>query len=193
MVSLKYGLHFTFLEAFLNQLWVGSFGTSIRSKIETKDIQSIRFCFKDPIREWIDPYEFANELGLYRIKEESPVFEAENRYYVVTAVARSKSISIIAQDRNNKTVDVKSHVTPLIDASANVSTETFQDLGITFKGQEKLVFGVELYELVYNINTKRFRMKWSEEPVMIRGEEKLQQVIKPSFIGEKEDIFITVD
>ena len=74
------------------------------------------------------------------------------RYYLVTAVARSKGISIISEGDNKQVMDIDGEVKKLANVSGNISIQKNQTGCVTFKGEKDLAFGVELYELEYKTN-----------------------------------------
>ena len=111
------------------------------------------------------------------------------RYFLVTAVVRSPSINIIAEDEQMRTVDIDVETLQLANISPDISAEKVGKGEITFKGKQSLVFGVELYELVYDSAENCFRFKTVTERIRLRDSdsETIRTDIKPAFIGECEE------
>jgi hypothetical protein len=91
------------------------------------------------------------------------------RYFLVTAVVKSPSINIIADDEQKRAVDVDVKALQIANISTNVSLEYAGKGEIIFKGKHNLVFGVGLYELIiYDSNYNCFRFKTVAETVKLR-------------------------
>lgn len=188
-----------FLEGFLNILSIGSsLGTKVRAYFEEKGARKISFNFADATRDSVQPELLRSELGRYHVKEDSNLSaEEERRYYIVTGLAKSPSISIIAEGNNQKRLDVNAQAVGISNFSADVSILKSEEGKIIFSDKKRLVFGVELFELEYNNITKRFRLKLTEEVFKVRKEqeeESIRKVLKPAFIGDpkKGDIFFEI-
>jgi hypothetical protein len=181
-----------FLEGFLNVLSMGNFGTKVRAYFEQKGTQKVSFSFADATRDSVDPELLRSELGRYHVKEDSNLSEEGQRYYIVTGLAKSPSISIIAEGENQKKLDIDAKAGGISTISSDVSIQKSQEGKIIFNGQKRLVFGVELCELEYNHITRRFRLKQTDEVFKVReagGKEvmRTRKVLKPVLIGNKGD------
>lgn len=192
-MSANVGLQF--VEAF-----IGQFSPKIEAVFGEKNTQVIQFTFTNPTRDYIDPQSLQSEFGKYHVKENnSSLIEEGHRYYISTGVIKSSSISINATDDKKRTVDVKGEIQGLVNASGNISVKQADDGLITFEGNKKLAFGLEICELKYNDITKRFKLETFSEPISFReaGEQKIRygpQKAKPIVIAspEDEDPFISV-
>jgi hypothetical protein len=186
-----------FLEGFLNVLSIGSLGTKIRAYFEEKSARNIRFNFGNATRDSVQPELLKNELGRYHVKEDSNLSEEGRRYYIVTGLAKSPSISIIVEGNDQKRLDINAQAAGISNFSTDVSIQKYEEGKTIFNGKKRLVFGVELFELEFNSIAKRFRMKLVEEVFKIRKgeeEESIRKVLKPIFIGDSEggDIFFEI-
>jgi hypothetical protein len=192
-VSADLGLQF--LEGFLNALGTQAVGTRIRAYFRSKNTKTMNFQFGNATRDYVNPSSLS--LGGYKVKEENVLYAPGRRFYIVTGVARSNSISIIAQGENQKTLDMNAQAPMIAGGSANISVENISGGKVIFKGQKKLAFGVELYELVYNTVTKRLMFDLVTEAFSVRkGEETgTRKVMKPAFVGptQESDIFIELE
>lgn len=84
----------------------------------------------------------ATKFQNYRIKRDSAMYREHYRYFLVTALIRSSSISIIAEDEQNRLVDLDRKAMQLVDVSSNVSVKKSGKGKLTFKGNQSLVSGV---------------------------------------------------
>jgi len=181
-----------FLEGFLNVLAIGSLGTKIRAHFEEKSARKIKFNFADATRDSVQPELLRSVLGRYHVKEDSNLAEEGRRYYIVTGLAKSPSISIITEGNNQKRLDVNAQAAGISNFSAGVSIQKSEEGKIIFNGKKRLVFGVELFELEYNHITKRFTLKLTEEVFKVRKagvqeETSTRKVLKPALLGNKEE------
>ena len=189
-----------FLEGFLNVLSGGSFGTKVRAYFNEKGAQKMSFNFADAIRDSVQPELLRRELDRYHLNEVSSLSEEGRRYYVVTGLAKSHSISIIAEGDNQKRLDIDVQAVGITNISSDVTIKKAQEGKIIFNGKERLVFGIELFELEYNHITRRFKLKQTDEVFKVReagGREliRTRKVLQPVLI-ENEDHdegFITVE
>jgi hypothetical protein len=118
------------------------------------------------------------------------------RYFLVVSVVRSPSISIISEDEQMRAIDVEAEAMQLASVSAGISVERSGQGELTFRGKQNLVFGIELYELLYDIRESLFRFKTVTETVKLRDKdsEVTRTDIKPAFIGDPDngDVFLPV-
>lgn len=192
-VSGKIGIDL--LEGFLNALGPtgGSVGTKVRGSYEATNTQTISFQFINATRDYVDPFLFGNKLDGYRINERNPLYSARRRYYVVTGVARTSSISIKVQGDNKKDVNANVNAMQTISTSGGLCVKNSGQGQITFKGEKKLAFGVELYELKYHASDNRFLMEIMKDALVMRDKSK-EKTPRPALLGHpiKGDVFIPV-
>ena len=107
------------------------------------------------------------------------------------------SISIIAEDEQMRAVDFDAKAMQLADVSTDVYVEKSGKGELTFKGKQSLVFGVELYELLYDTKEKCFRFNTVRESVRLRDRDsraEIKEDVKPAFIGDANEgnAFLTI-
>jgi hypothetical protein len=157
-----------FLEGFLNVLSRDNFGSKIRAYFNEKGAQKMRFNFADATRDSVQPQLLTSELGRYHVKEDSSLSEEGRRYYIVTGLAKSPSISIIAEGNNQKQLDIDAQVAGISDISSDVSVKKAHEGKTVFEGKDRLVFGIELCELEYDHTTRRFKFTQTDELFKVR-------------------------
>jgi hypothetical protein len=180
-----------FLEGFLNILVAGVFGTDIKATLESENVQKLKFQFSETTREYVEPNDFGYKLDGYTVNDKSALFDPKSRYFLVTSVFRSPSIGIDAERINKKVFDVATKIIQLADISSKVSHSKSEEGMIVFRGKTKLGYAIQLFELEYDSDAKRVRMKPTKEyyRVLKEGEEqeRTRQVLKPAFIGNEEE------
>ena len=182
------------LEGFLNALGPVGAGSKIRGSYEKDSKQSIKFTFTNATRDYVDAALFGSALASgYKFNTKNALYEEGRRYFVVTGVAKSPSISIALDGDQKQVMDVNAEVKQLVNASGGISIETSGSGQITFKGDKSLAFGVELFELSYDIDKQKFSMSTINEAVGIRGDTKQVEQVVHTQINESEEgnAFIT--
>jgi hypothetical protein len=178
------------LEGFLNTLGPVGLGSKVRASYEKDSKQSIKFTFTNAVRDYVDPILLGSKLGEeeYKFNTKNALYADGRRYFVVVAVAKSPSISILAEGDQKQVMNIDAEVKQLVNTSGGISIENSGSGQITFKGNKSLVFGVELLELRYDINNQKFTMSTVNEPMGLRGQN------KASFIGDaaEGDAFFTL-
>jgi hypothetical protein len=95
-IDINFGIEF--LEGFLTAMGAGGIINKVRSGYESKNTRALKFRFADITRDSTDPFWLGEEISDYTIKKESAMYGESYRYFLVTSVVRSPSISIIAED-----------------------------------------------------------------------------------------------
>ena len=151
----------------------------LRSAYGSKNTKSIKFRFSNVTRDYINPFLLGSELNGYRVIEDHPLYSESYRYYVVTGVVRSTSISIIAQENDNKEANIQiDPIQQLVSVSTEFTIKKSGDKEITFEGGKKLAFAIELYELIYDKVSKRFRMKPTIIQNRVRKDDNSEQIYR---------------
>jgi hypothetical protein len=177
------------LEGFLNKLGPVGTGSKIRGSYEKDSKMNIKFTYTNATREYIDAAALGSTLGMgYKFETTNALYKEGRRYFVVTGVAKSPSISIITNADKKQQMDINADVKQLASASANISTEISGSGQITFKGNKSLAFGVEVFELGYDIDEQKFSMSSVGEAMGLRGK------AESALIGNSEEgnAFVTV-
>jgi hypothetical protein len=193
-VSAKVGL--SLLEGFLGAIGAAGWISKLRLSMEGKDAASLRFRFADPLRDHLDPLQLELALREYKPDWKKSLFDPERRYFMTTAVVRSRAISVTAEDRNARAVDVDVDALKVLSEKVGVKVEKSAQSEITFSGGKPLAFGIELHEVLYQ-PAKRNRLGLAGTSGAVRaraagdGEE---PATRASFIGDavKGDIFLRV-
>ena len=97
-------------------------GTNIRANYESRDAKTIKFRFSSPTRDYVeDPYYLNVKLQRHKIAQGHEL--KGRRYYLVTGVVRSPSVSIIGEDENAKSIDADVKALETAEGSAALSIE----------------------------------------------------------------------
>lgn len=193
-VSARVGLGL--LEGFLTALGAAGIVNKVRASYEARNANVLKFRFARATRDSVDVLLLGSKLIRHKLVEDHPLYEEGYRYYLVTAVARTPSISIIAENAKTKAVNVDVGAMQIADVATGVSVEKSSEGEVTFVGGKSLAFGVELHELLYD--TKRNKLKLKLPPGAIRvlrgAREASGRLVEPAFIGGVEgDVFLTID
>ena len=187
--SLDFG--FKFLEGFLNILVAGVFGTDIKAALQSENVQKLKFQFSETTREYVEPNDFGYKLDGYTVNDKGGLFDPKSKYFLVTSVFRSPSIGIDAERTNERVIDVATKILQSADISSKVSYSKSEQGMIVFTGKIKLGYAIQLFELEYDSDTKRVRMKPIKEYYRVleegKEQERTRQVLKPAFIGNEEE------
>src|SRR2546425_2350227 len=104
-VDIKTGLGL--LEGFLVAVGAGAIVDKVRAEYEAARARTIRFRFPDATRDSVDPIELGTRLEEHKLAEDHPLWAPANRYYLVTAVARTSSITVRAGTGESESVDLE--------------------------------------------------------------------------------------
>lgn len=182
-----------FLEGFLNALGPAVVGSKVRASYESSSKNKITFTFENPTRDYIDPGLLGRKLIDHTLMSQHALIAEGRKYYIVTGVARSSSISVISEGDTKQILDLDAQVMKLANISGDISIQKNQTGRVTFKGDKNLAFGVELYELKYIYDggegRGKFRMDIQDKALVARGEE--EQTV-PLF-GPEEDVVISIN
>lgn len=173
-----------FLDGFLNAFGIGNLIQKIHSDFQTKGIRSIRFSFKNPIKDYINVKKMGDELEKkkFTFSDGHPLYDKKNRYYVVTAVARTPSFSVIAIDNHGSTTEFGIEPFRIGDVDVNRSKSDSNEKMLTFEKKDPIAFGVEMHELIPNHSDQTVKIRGMEKYVGLRAVN--QDVRKPIFIGD---------
>ena len=187
-VSGKAGLDF--LEGFLDKLGAAGIGGKIRGVYEGSKSNKLLFAFPNPKRDSVDPFAFGSKLMGHGFITDHPLYAENRRYYVVTGIAKTNSISIQLEGDEKKILDTEANITQIANVSGDLKLENSQSGKVTYTGNKDLAFGVELYELQYPKDTQKFTMSPLGDAKVLRGE---QAAVSPAMIGDPEgDAFISI-
>jgi hypothetical protein len=183
------------LEGFLVAFGAGPLTAKAKAEYETKGVQKLRFRIVAPARDSVDPFDLGAALVGKRLVEDNPWWSEDNRYYLTTAVARTSSIGVAAEDGSSLGIDVDIEALKIAGASSGFAVERAAENEVVYAGDRPLAFGVELCELSYDRKRASFRLKSAEHALRLRGRSS-QPVEDPTlraFIGgEHDDAFVTL-
>jgi hypothetical protein len=165
---------------------------SFKQAYASKKASRIRFRFRDATRDYVDPLALGTALKNCRLDTTHPFVADGHTYFVVGGVVRTQSISIVAEDMRENSIDVDIGAMQLADAKARVDATRTNIGEITYTGPDKLAIGVELYELVDDREQQKLTLKLPKKvPRTLRGQS--APAVAPAFVGAPDgDIFITV-
>jgi hypothetical protein len=185
------------LEGFFGAIGaVGAVG-NIKANYEQKRASTVRFKLLDPRRDSVDTLAFGKALIGCRLNARHPFVHANNRYYIATAVVRSASITVSAEDANSQDVAVEaSALQAAIGPKVKLGVKRENSGEITYDGRVPLVFGVELLEMIFDEAENKFYLKGLPDPQVIRDENADRKRLDDSreFIGDarRGDVFLNL-
>jgi hypothetical protein len=191
-VSVRAGLGL--LGGFLGALGAPLAAARVTASYERGTTRSLHFRLADATRSSLDPFLLGMKLRNARLDAKNPFIQDGQRYYVTTAVIWATSLTILAEDGAKAAVDVDVDVgAGLLDAEAGLSVEKGGAGELRYEGKRPLAIGVELHELLYDREQKRFLMQFANDIVRVRSEGPVQR--QGAFIGDekRDDAFVTID
>ena len=144
-------------------------GSSIRTIYESSSKNGIAFSFEEPKRDSIDPILFGARITKHKFMENNLFYSENRRYFVTIGTAKSSSITIEVIGNERSSMDVDAKVMSVVEGNGKVRVEKSKTGKITFKGDKSLVFGTELYELVYDKDIDGFKMYVSDKAKTLKG------------------------
>lgn len=191
-VSFSNGLDL--LEGFFSALGSLQMFQGIKTEYARQKAHSFQFSFLSPTRDSIDIAVLGARLIRHRFKKLHALVNEGNRYYLVTALAKSQSISVEAQTKGKGSVELDAKLMSVAKLENKVGMEQTGAGKLTFSGNTPLVFGVELYELTYDKEEHRLKLLLAEGAIKVRsglGERTKEVPAQPAFLGDPQgEIFI---
>jgi hypothetical protein len=178
-ISAKAGL--SFLGAFLAALGAAPVLDKIRVSFDAGTARVMSFRFTEAVRDSVDPLKLGTRLRGAKLVADHPSVSPENRFYLVTGVARTASISVTAQDDRGGEADLELGLAALADVSPRLKIERTGKGDVTFRGEKRLAFGLELHELIFDARRQQLRLATSGA-VAVRGRAS-GSLVNPVFIG----------
>ncbi len=188
--TLDVNIGLEFAEEFLSAI-SGGIPVQLRAHYSSQNVKKVRFRFPDMRRDWLDVLLLNERLVGQKMKEQhrNSFYGKGYRYFVATAVARSQSISIIAEDQNMKALDMD--IDPsLMKISPKLAVYSSRKGEVTFQGKKKLGFAIEVVELKYDEQKNEFSIGLVYDTIKFRKTKPA-----PVLIGDAESgsMFINVD
>ena len=179
------------LDGFLGSLGAGAVLQSIKAEMEAKKVRSLKFRIAAAVRDSVDPLALGVLLQRSKVADDAPFLGPQYRYYLVTAVARSRSISVATHQESDGGPKVSLGLAHVADVKGEVKITRADDGELTFTGEKVLAFGVELYELAWMEQKKQLKLKISGDAIPLRSDRDPRPLAEPAFIGGMDDdIFI---
>jgi hypothetical protein len=177
------------LEGFFTAVGAMKLFDEVKADYAKKRAHSFRFSFKDTRRDSIDVGLMGSRLIRHRFDDRHALVNPGNRYYLVTGIARSSGITVTAETKESSSVALGAEVLKIAKAGGKVEIARGGEGVITYTGDKKLVFGVELYELKYDEKRQKMKMLLPPGAIQIRSAsaEEKRQLLKPAFIGGADD------
>ena len=184
------------LEGFFAALGHPAIFQKIKLEYSRQKTHSFQFSFLKPLRDAVDVGVMGSRLIRHRFKKQHALVNEGNRYYLVTATAKSKNLTVNAQSKSRANIELDGKALGLANATNKVRMEKSGDGSITFSGSIPLVFGVELYELSYDQDEDKLKMTLPDGAIKVRsglgGPEEMP--IQPAFIGgDSGDVFFHLE
>ena len=176
-IDVGVGLLGSFLSGFGMAVPVGD----IKAKWQARGASRASFRMGAAVRDSVDPGRFGVALIGNTLRSDHPLVDPASRYYVVTAVARCKALTIAPADERGQAVELGTDL-PWV-GQANTGVEVTRGLAgeVSVSGDQLLAFGVELYELV--ARGDRIRMRLPEGALTVRSMRETAARPLPAWIG----------
>lgn len=190
--SVKTELGLGLLEGFLLALGATLPLAEVKAHWTAKGARNLRFKIEDARRDSVDPGQLGLALIDNALSEDHPLYDEKNRYYLVTGVARSKSLTVAFEDEQGKALDLGVDAAGIGTAEAGVGITRGATGEVRFAGRRSLAIGVELYELY--VLGERIRMRLPDGALTMRTTGAPAARARPVFIGgEDSDVFLELD
>ena len=192
-VTFKAG--FGLMEGFLTALGAAGMVTKIRVGFEKGDTSQLRYRFANATRDSVDVLQMGMELIGKQMMKDHPLYDEDNRYFLVTGVARSPSINVAAEDKMGRSIDLDLEALKLAGIGTGISIEKAGQGETMFSGKKSLAFGVEVLELSYDCEENRLELKMQSDAIkLMHDQSPPQTLIGPVFIGDEQgDAFFSVE
>ena len=193
--DVKFGVGLSLLENFFNAVSAPGIFHKIKAEYSLQHAHSFVFSFTCVERQSMDAGLFGSRLIRHRFNDEHAMVNPGNRYYVVSGLAQSPGITVSANTKDCNKIKLDAEVLKIAGGEVGIEIEQSHEGEITYTGDTKLVFGVELYELIYDEKRNKMKMLLPKEAVQVmaaqQGEQKL---LRPAELGgPDEDAFFDLD
>jgi hypothetical protein len=187
--ELNFGLGL--LGGFLAALGAPGVLSNVGTQYRRSQTNALAFEFREATRDSIDPGALGDALIDRRLRENHPLVLEGSTYFVVSGLARSPSLTVHATTEAASGAGVDVEAIQVATAQAGLTVRRESDTTVTYKGDRALVFGVELYELLYDDAAAGFRMLTPDGPLYTHGAR--PSAPEPAFVGSDGDAFVELD
>lgn len=174
------------LENFLLALGVGGVLSALKLGYTKEGTATVRFRFDRAQRESVDIGLLARSLAKSTFDASSPLVNPGNRYYLVAAVVRTPSLSVVAENAGQQAVEIGAEVLATVNASTGLDARRSSSGEVTFEGERPLAIGVEVYELLYDEKAGKLRMSNPEGALALRGDKPSGRAAGPAVMGDPD-------
>ena len=189
--SVKAEAGFGLLEGFLAALGANFPFGEAKARWAAHGVQALRFKLLDARRDSVDVGRLGVALIDNALAANHPLLDDEQRYFVVSAVCRSPSVSVAFEDATGHAVELGTELAGFGSAEAGVAIASARNAEVTFTGAQPLAFGVELYEVV--ARGERIRLKLPDAALNIRAAGAPAARPQPAFVGgDDADLFVRI-
>lgn len=190
--GVKIDAGFGLLEVFLIALGAAFPISKAKAHWESKGVHTLRFKVGGARRDSVDIGRLGLALIDNNLSAAHPLYDEKSRYYLVTGVARSKSLTVLFEDERGMGIDLGADVIEIGNVNAGVGVTKGASGEVTFDGPKLLAFGVELYELF--VRGDRIRLRLPAVAVNVRGAGAPAGRPQPAFIGGADaDVFMDLE
>jgi hypothetical protein len=191
-VDFEVGINF--LDAFLSGFGIGAVIGKIKSAFQSKRAKTIKYGFKNATRDSVDVMHLGRILMKHQLDQNHPLYSKDNRYYLVTAVARTPSLSMLVEDKDSKAVDIEVGAINTEIASSKAKVEKSERSALTVKTDRKLGFGVELHELTFDLKLNKMYLKPPDQFMNVRDANWKGRKSWPTLLDTPDnDLFMEVE
>jgi hypothetical protein len=156
----------------------------IKAEFENKHASKVRFQLKDATRDSVDAFEFGKSLIPCKLNGRQPFVRPGNRYYAVTGVLRSKSITLHSEDETSTKIGLDiGALHNAVDVGGKIAVSSDAEGEATYTGLTPLAFGVELVELLYDDNESKFFIAGIREAATVRADKERRVLIGDAKAG----------
>jgi hypothetical protein len=189
-VSLKVGI--SLLSNFLNALGAAGLIDKLKASVQETNARNVAFRFTKVSRESLSPVGLGEALVGHHLNQSNAWVKQGNQYFAVTAVLRSRSISIQGRDDQDSAAGLGAGVATVADVDGKVQVKRESDSDVTYSGRDPLAIAVELYELRWDAGRQELVFNTPRGPLRILG---LQETDPPDpvFVGDDQDAFIEAE
>lgn len=182
------------LEGFFAAIGAAGVAGKMKAEYDKKGVKTMRFRLSKPTRDSVDPLAFGAALAGHTLNEGHPFIQRNNRYFVTTAVVRTRSLSVTAENESADTVDLDVEVMKSVHGTASLSATKSGEGEITYDGSQPVAIGVELHELKYDSERRKFAIQIAHDAVRVRTVAGRKREAAPRFIGDdkSDDAFIAI-
>lgn len=184
------------LDSFLSSLGANNISGNFKTEFKKKGIQGLKFFFNDIERDSVDVLKLGADLIDTAINSAHPLINKNYKYYIVTAVVKSSSISIKTDADLNLDSILNAEALKLLNLKWQMHINKSDDGEITFLGDKKnpLVFGVQVYEMVFDLLRDRIRLTIPDVSIKLMSDAAMTEIPSATFIGaDNGNAFINLE